>query len=129
MLKLIAPTAILALSLALTGCGIEDELDAQIQAQDMAKCNSRGFANGTEAMATCMATLSNEREAEWARSEARRKADEAKKKAQQRTDISSVPASTRPTAESAGVDPATANMSMCSDGALREDCADAPLGY
>lgn len=28
-----------------------------------------------------------------------------------------------------GFDPETANMSMCSDGALREDCRDAPLGY
>ena len=28
-----------------------------------------------------------------------------------------------------GYDPATANMSMCSDGVLREDCRTAPLGY
>lgn len=28
-----------------------------------------------------------------------------------------------------GFDPATANMSMCSDGALREDCSYAPNGY
>lgn len=44
-------------------------------------------------------------------------------------DMSDVPVSTRPTAESMGVDPGTANMSMCSDGALREDCSFAPLGY
>ena len=28
-----------------------------------------------------------------------------------------------------GYDPATANMTMCSDGALREDCSFAPNGY
>ncbi|MDN5787982.1 hypothetical protein [Pseudorhodobacter sp.] len=28
-----------------------------------------------------------------------------------------------------GYDPDTANMSMCSDGALREDCRNAPAGY
>lgn len=28
-----------------------------------------------------------------------------------------------------GYDPSTANMSMCSDGAMREDCSDAPEGY
>ena len=31
--------------------------------------------------------------------------------------------------QATGFDPATANMTMCSDGALREDCSDAPEGY
>lgn len=44
-------------------------------------------------------------------------------------DMSNVPPSTRPTAGSMGVDPETANMSMCSDGALREGCSDVPEGF
>ncbi|SMC45303.1 hypothetical protein [Primorskyibacter flagellatus] len=133
MMKLVAITAILALPLALSACDEinewEAEIDAEQQAADLKKCNSQGFVTGTNAMATCMATISNERQAAQARAEASYQASEARKKAKKKTDISRVPASTRPTAESMGVDPGTANMTRCSDGALREDCSFAPLDY
>lgn len=115
--------------LSLSACGLEDALDEEIQAQDTAKCQKRGFTVGTGAMATCLQTLSNERQAEQARADANYRASEARKQASKQTNVSSVPVSTRPTSEIMGVDPDTANMSMCSDGALREDCSFAPLGY
>lgn len=44
-------------------------------------------------------------------------------------DMSDVPASNMPTIEQMGVDPGTANLEMCSDGAMRENCADAPMEF
>lgn len=121
-------------SVALSACGLEETLDAQIEAQDMEKCNKRGFANGTDAMATCMAGLANERQSEWARAEASARAEEAarEKKSNKKTSNSRAPASRNSEGTyrgQTGFDPATANMSMCSDGALREDCSNAPMGY
>ena len=44
--------------------------------------------------------------------------------------ISSVPPMTEPTANRIpGFNAEDANLTMCSDGGLREDCRDAPLGY
>lgn len=44
-------------------------------------------------------------------------------------DSSDAPANMPTYQQATGFDPATANMTMCSDGALREDCSDAPEGY
>lgn len=99
------------------------EADAEQQAADVSRCNKQGFANGTNAMATCLSTVSRERQAESDRYAAdRRSEDKKRKKKESYDDEGTYRGQT-------GFDPATANMSMCSDGALREDCRNAPNGY
>ncbi|MDN5787983.1 hypothetical protein [Pseudorhodobacter sp.] len=101
---------------------MEAKADAKQQAKDMARCNSQGFANGTGAMATCLASISAQRQAEYDRAAAQNQRREAAERAKNQPN--------RPTAESIpGFDPGTANLEMCSDGAMREDCANAPNGY
>lgn len=78
-------------TLSLSGCAEigqwEEEMDAEQEAADIEKCEKRGFSRGSSAMATCLQTLSNEREAEldrsereYEREEAERNAKKAKKK-------------------------------------------------
>ncbi len=121
-------------ALALPACTelgrLEADQDARQQAADLSRCRGQGFVTGTSAMATCLASVAATRESERDRQDRQLAADDAY--ARQRDaerSVAGVPPSDRPTALGAGVDPETANMSLCSDGALREDCADAPLGY
>ncbi|HRK69178.1 MAG TPA: hypothetical protein PKY73_16605 [Hyphomonas sp.] len=115
--------------LTLGACaGFDDSSDTL--ARDRAHCEAQGFATGTNAMAQCMNTLSNQRIAEQRHYDEsykemdRREYEEKNKKHHHKNkdDGSSYRRST-------GFDPGTANMEMCSDGKLREDCRNAPLGY
>lgn len=122
-------------ALCLSGCGDLDEwmaeAEAEQQAADMAKCTSQGFATGTNAMATCLGTIEAKRQAESDRFAAQQAADaKAKAHKNNKKKKNHHSKSSEGTYRGAtGYDPATANMTMCSDGKLREDCSFAPLGY
>lgn len=123
--------------IALSACAGLDDYDPL--SEDRARCGAQGFADGSSAMARCMDTASNERIARERREmeefegmmalEAKREAEKkAEKKKKQHHDAAAQ--NSEGTFRGAtGADPALANLSMCSDGKLREDCSFAPLGY
>ena len=119
----------------LAGCVPDAQMQAQQLEADRSQCAGLGFPSGSTAMANCMNTASNrraEREAREAADDRRWSEEYDRKEAakKQARAIAAVPPMTEPTiTRIPGGDPATANMSMCSDGGLREDCADAPNGY
>ena len=140
--------------LALGACTDFDD-DFDTLAADRMHCEAEGFAPGTDAMARCMNTASNARIAKEQReadsynaSLAREQAREAAAKKQHNNQHGSGHGNQHSSShgsghghkgnkhtneptyrQSTGFDPETANMSMCSDGKLREDCSYAPLGY
>lgn len=77
-----------AVVVSLSGCAEigqwEEEMDAEQEAADIAKCERRGFSRGSSAMATCLQTLSNEREAELDRHEREYELEEAERKAKKK---------------------------------------------
>ena len=80
-IQLAVASAILLLSACAELDKLEAEADAKQQGADMARCNSQGFATGTEAMATCLATVSAQRQAELNRAAAQSRQLDAEEKA------------------------------------------------
>jgi hypothetical protein len=125
--------------LSLAACGDVEEMLEEAQAEqdaaDLARCERQGFVDGTTPMARCLSQISAERDAETRREIAQENADEAARKqreAQNRTAAASAAASagTEGTFRGAtGADPGAANLVLCSDGKLYEDCANSPAGF
>lgn len=125
--------------MVLTGCLSDEEMEAQARLGDRNQCSALGFSIGSTAMANCMNTAATKRQTiqaeeraqdrEWSKEYDRKEAEKNANR-DQAAAIASVPPMTTPTIERIpGASGEDANMSMCSDGALREDCADAPNGY